>query len=340
MKALVIGLGGVGQRHVRNLRALVGPELELIAYRVRRDTPVLTDRLTVEVDANLETKYGIRTYTDLSAALAERPGVALVCNPTSLHLETACAAAEAGCHLLIEKPLSHDLVGVDDLISTVERKGVVALVAYQWRFHPLLTRVRALLEAGALGQIAAVQAEIGELLTDWHPYEDYRRMYAARRDQGGGVVLTQSHEMDYLLWLFGAPSRIFAIGGRRSTLDIDVEDTAAVLMEVNGFPVQLSQDYIQRPARRRLRIVGDKGNIVADLLAPRLQVFRRGELIEDARFEGFSRNDMFLNEMRHFLDCVAGRASPLISLREGAISLRMAMAALESIATGEPVALS
>jgi predicted dehydrogenase len=150
-------------------------------------------------------------------------------------------------------------------------------------------------------------------------------------------VVTQSHEFDYLLWLFGAPSRIFAMGGRRSSLEIDVEDTAAILMEMGGVPVQLSQDYLQRPPRRRLRIVGDEGKVVADLLAPRLEVFRQGELVEDARFEGFVRNDMFLDEMRHFLDCVAGRASPVVSLRDGAVSLRMAMAALRSIETGAPV---
>lgn len=339
MKVLIAGLGSIGQRHVRNLRALAGPEVEIIAYRVRRDTAVLTDSLGVESGTGLEEKYGIATYTDLGDALAQKPDVALICNPTSLHLAVARAAAEAGCHLMIEKPLSDRYDGVEALIDTVERNHLVALVAYQWRFHPLLQRVKQYLEAGVLGEIAAVEAHVGEYLPDWHGYEDYRRMYAARRDQGGGVILTQIHEMDYLLWLFRAPSRIVAMGGRRGRLEIDVEDTASILMDVGGIPVQLHQDYLQRPPRRTLQIVGDQGKIVADLLTAQLLLYQDGEMTEDSRFEGFTRNDMFVEEMRHFLDCVAGNASPVVSLRNGANSLRMALAARQSLETGALVSL-
>ncbi len=248
MKVLVAGLGSIGQRHLRNLKAVVGDELEVLAYRVRRDTPLLTDALTVDASVDVELKYGVRPFFDLDAALAEKPDLTLVCNPTSLlHLDTAVKAAEAGCHLLIEKPLSNSLAGVDALIETVERNNLVALVAYQWRFHPLLRRVCEILKDRALGRIVSVQAEVGEFLPAWHGYEDYRRMYAARRDQGGGVVLTQSHEIDYLLWLFGRPSRVFAIGGHRSGLDIDVEDTADILMDCGGVPTQLHQDYVRCP---------------------------------------------------------------------------------------------
>lgn len=340
MKVLVVGLGGIGQRHLRNLRTLVGDQLDVLAYRVRRDTPLLTDTLTVDESADVEARYGVLSFAEIEPALAESPDLVLVCNPTSLHLGIAQKAAEAGCHLAIEKPLSHSLAGVDALIETVERKRLVALVAYQWRFHPLLSRVREILNSDVLGRIVSVQAEVGEFLPGWHAYEDFRRMYAARRDQGGGVVLTQSHEMDYLLWLFGKPSRIFAMGGQRSRLEIDVEDTAAILMDIGGVPVQLQQDYVQRPPRRRLRIVGDEGKIVADLLAPRLEVYRAGVLIEESRFEGFTRNDMFLAEMRHLLDCLAGRAKPTVSLRDGKASLEMALAALRSLETGEVVTLT
>jgi predicted dehydrogenase len=340
VKVLVAGLGGIGQRHLRNLKSLVGEDLEVLAYRVRRDTPLLTDTLGIDESADVETRYGVRSFSEIEPALAENPDLVLVCNPTSLHLEVAQKAAEAGCHLAIEKPVSNTLEGVDVLIEIVERKQLVALVAYQWRFHPLLRRVREILEAGSLGRIVSVQAEIGEFLPGWHGYEDYRRMYAARRDQGGGVILTQSHELDYLLWLFGKPSRIFAIGGKKSRLGIDVEDTAAILMDMGGVPVQLQQDFVQRPPRRRLRIVGDEGKIVTDLLAPRLEVYRAGDLVEESRFEGFTRNDMFLGEMSHLLDCLAGRAKPAVSLHDGKASLEMALAALHSLETGEVVPLS
>ncbi len=339
MKILVAGLGSIGQRHVRNLRELVGREPQIIAYRVRRDTHVLSDTLHVESEIGIEEKYGIETITDLGEALAKKPDIALVCNPTNLHEPVARVAAETGCHLFIEKPLSDRYGGVDALIEAVERNQLVALVGYQWRFHPLLQRVKLHLDREALGHVIAVQVEVGEYLPDWHGYEDYRRTYAARRDQGGGVVLTQTHEMDYLLWLFGAPSRIVAMGGRRSRLEIDVEDTASILMDINGVPVQLHQDYLQKPPRRTLQIVGDQGKIVADLLAPRLQLYQKGVLAEDSRFEGFTRNQMFMEEMRHFLDCVAGKALPVVPLTDGAMSLRMALAARQSLETGDIVLL-
>ena len=231
MKFLMIGLGGIGQRHLRNLRALAGPSAEVLAYRVRRQTHVLTDQLQIENQAGLEEKYAVRLHTDLDAALAEQPAAALICNPSSLHVPVALKAAAAGCHLLLEKPLSHNLEGVDELIGVMAGKGLVGLVAYQMRFHPCLRRLRELLAAGAVGRIVAVRAEVGEYLPGWHPYEDYRQMYASRAELGGGVVLSQIHELDYLYWLFGMPRRVMAMGGHLSSLEIDVEDTASILME-------------------------------------------------------------------------------------------------------------
>jgi len=340
VNVLVLGLGGIGQRHVRNLRRLLGDEVEFTAYRVRGDAAVLTDTLHVESSEGVEEKYRIRTVPSVEAGVEERPDVVLVCNPSSLHVVAATAAARAGCHLFIEKPLGDRRDGVETLIEIVDSKETVALVGYQWRFHPLLARVSQLLAESSIGKILTVRAESGDYLPGWHPYEDYRRMYAARRDQGGGVILSQIHEMDYLYWLFGRPSRVMAMGGRRSSLDIDVEDAASILMDFGGLPVHAQLDYLQRPARRSLQIVGESGTILADLLAPRLQVFMDGSVIEDATFEGFTRADMFLAEMQHFLRCVAGKDQPVVTLRDGYQSLIMALGARESLETGRVVTLS
>ena len=153
MKVLMIGLGGIGQRHLRNLHALLGNDLEVLAYRVRRNATVLTDKLQVESVSGLEEKYRVTVFDDLDAALAQKPAVAFVCNPSSLHVPVAMAAAEAGCHLFVEKPLSHDLQGVEALVEVVERKKLVGLVAYQMRFHPCLQAVKTLLAQEAIGRV-------------------------------------------------------------------------------------------------------------------------------------------------------------------------------------------
>lgn len=336
----MIGMGGIGQRHVRNLRFLLGDTVEILAYRVRGRSAVLTDTLEVESGASLEEKYKIRVFHQIDAALAQKPDVAFVCNPSSMHVATALAAAQAGCHLFIEKPLSHNIEGVDALIDVVEHKALVALVAYPLRFHPCLRLTSDILDQHRIGHPVAVRAEVGEYLPGWHGYEDYRQMYASRRDQGGGVILSQIHEMDYLYWLFGMPNRLFALGGHLSDLEIDVEDTASILMDCAGVPVHLHQDFIQRPPSRTLQIVGDAGKIFADLRTPRVQLFDdRGTLVEDENFEGFARNQTFLDELKHFLECLAGRCTPVVSVREGAKSLRMALAARESLATGQLIVL-
>ena len=108
MRVLIVGLGGIGQRHTRNLRVLLGNDVEIIAYRVRRLTHVVTPALVVDPDRNVENEYQIRTFSDLGKALAQKPAVAFICNPSSLHVPVALACLEAQCDIFVEKPLSLD----------------------------------------------------------------------------------------------------------------------------------------------------------------------------------------------------------------------------------------
>jgi predicted dehydrogenase len=346
MKVLVVGLGSVGQRHVRNLRALLGDTVEILAARRRGLDHVIADRQQIAPGQDVVSAYGIRCCASIAAGLAERPDAVLVCNPTSEHLPAARAAVDAGCHVLIEKPLASDEDGVSELIDAADRHGVVAVVGYQLRFHPALLAARAWLCRSAIGPITAVHAEFGEFLPDAHPYEDYRVGYAARRDLGGGVILCYIHEFDYLGWLFGPPHQLHTEGGTLGDLEIDVEDTAHTTMQtrVDGrsVPVDVRLSFLTRPARRTCAIEGESGSIAIDLNEPSATLRDPdGTTIEHHAFEGFVRNQMFLDEMRQFLSAVAGvPASGLVPLREAARSLRVALAAKRSLATGMMVAVS
>jgi predicted dehydrogenase len=344
MKILIMGLGGVGQRHLRNLRMLGGNELEIIAYDPRSNLPVLTDQLKVEEGVSLEKKYNLVIFSDIEQALAQRPQAAFICNPTSMHVPAAIRAAQEGCALFIEKPLAHSLERVDELISLVEERGLAAAIGYQMRFHPCLQRLHELVQEKKVGRVLSVRAVVGEYLPGWHTYEDYRQGYAARQDLGGGVILSQIHEMDYLYWLFGMPKRIFGLGGHLSSLEVDVEDTADILMEcsMDGHPIPISlhQDYLQNPPSRSCEIVGDAGKILVDLRELTITVYNgKGDQVEARSYEGFQRNQLFLDELKCFLDSVQGKPTPLVSLRDGMQSLRMALAAKESLATGKVIAI-
>jgi predicted dehydrogenase len=344
MRILLVGLGGIGQRHARNLRAILGRNADLIAFRARGFSELITPVLSLDKTRNIQEEYNIRCFDTLEAALGESPDIAFVCNPSSMHVDTALKCAQAGCDLFIEKPLSNSLKDVNRLIDCVISSRRVAMVGYQFRFHPCMHRLRAILDKGLIGHLLTVRAAIGEFLPDWHRYEDYRTMYAARSELGGGVILSQIHEFDYLYSLFGVPSRVFALGGHWSTLEIDVEDTASILLdcraEGRSLPVHVQLDYIQKPPMRRCEIVGDNGKFALDLIACETTLYTNNLAEpERTRIEHFDRNQLFLDELKHFLKCVETRQQPMVTLRDGAESLRIALAAKESIATGQLVKL-
>jgi predicted dehydrogenase len=344
MRVLIIGLGAAGQRHARNVRLLLGDQAELLAFRRRGGGQALSDTSALQPGRSPEDALGITVYRDLGEALAQAPAAVVVADPTSMHLAGAQRAAEAGCAVLVEKPLSHTWDGVPEFVADVARRKVPVLVGYQWRFHPLFARLRELLAGGAIGRLIAVNAVYGEYLPGWHPYEDYRESYAARRELGGGVLLTQAHDIDYLGWLVGWPEEVLCVGGHLSDLEIDVEDTASTLWRCRAdgrdIPVHLHQDYLQKPPVRTCEFVGDAGKIGCDLLGFKLRAWdAEGRLAVDEDLSSFGRGDMFLAEMAHFLACVEGRESPVVGAAEGARSLAVALAALRSQSSGrvEPV---
>jgi predicted dehydrogenase len=344
MKVLFVGLGGIGQRHLRNLVAQRGDSVEILAHRVRGLSRTLTDRLQVDDGVDLQRRYGIRVIPDLDDAVGQAD-VVFICNPSSLHVPVALAAARAGCSLFVEKPVSASWEGIDELLGLVASRRLVTLVGFQMRFHPLLRRLQALVAEEAVGRVLAVLAQVAEYLPGFHTYEDYRAMYAARRALGGGVILSQTHEFDYLYALLGLPERVFTLGGHLSSLEVDVEDVADVSMEFRRggrpVPVQLHLDYVQRPAVRTCAVLGDGGKILLDFHAASLRRFDgEGRLAFEETLADFPRNRMFSDEMEHFLACIEGRAAPLVPLAEGVQSLRMALAARESLETGRVVAVA
>lgn len=342
-RCLFVGLGGIGQRHLRNLRALRGAALDVHAYRVRRERQVVTDTLDVTPGEDLEAKYGVEVHADFDRALATRPDVVFVTNPSSLHVEIARRALDAGAHVLIEKPLSHSLEGVASLLEASRARNLVGYVAYQLRFHPGFLRTQTILEQGLLGRPLFAEAAVAEYLPGFHPYEDYRRMYASRRELGGGVTLSQIHEIDLLLALLGRPERVFSLGGKLSSLDVDVDDVSSSLLEFRGsqgrvLPVRLHQDFVQRPPERRLSIVGEAGKLEWSLSARNLRRFGPdGELCESHDYSELPRNRLFEAELAHFLACVERGEAPNVSLRAGAQSLAVALSILESQQSGMPV---
>ena len=323
MKFLISGLGSIGRRHFRNLLAL--GERDILLHRTHRAT-LPDDELA-----------GFPVETDLAAALAHKPDALIVANPTALHLEAAIPAAEAGCHILMEKPISHSLARVDELTAALVCGGGQCLVGFQFRYHPGLRQVKSWLEEGVIGTPLSARAHWGEYLPGWHPWEDYTQGYAARLDLGGGVVLTLSHPLDYLRWLLGEVSDLWAFTSNHG-LGMAVEDTAEIGLGFTAGPVgSLHLDYNQRPPSHTLEITGTQGRILwdnADGAARLYQAEGSKEWQMITPPEGFERNWLFMDELRHFLAVMRGDAQPLCTLQDGIQALRLSLGVLESANKG------
>jgi predicted dehydrogenase len=328
VKFLIVGLGSIGERYVRNLTALGYKDVDVLR-RQRRPPRTVSDS-------------DFTTLTDLNVALERRPDAVILGNPTALHIPVAIAAANAGAHLLIEIPLAASFEGIDELAAVVRRRRLTVLMGHNLRFHPCVQAIRALVHDGAVGQPIVGRAEFGEYLPGCHPWEDYRQGYSARADLGGGAILTSIHEIDFLQWILGPITDVAAMTARGGGLDLDVEDTAGILMRhAGGAMSEVHLDFIAPIYTRGCRITGRDGAIEWHLRGSAVQVCRHGDQAFTPVFTmpPFDFNQTYLDEIRHFVDCIEGRASSINDLDEGTRVLKVGLAALESSSTRGFVAL-
>lgn len=328
MKILIAGFGSIGRRHLRNLRSI--GETDFVLLRSHKST-LPDDEIA-----------GLPVETDISAALAHHPDAVVISNPTSLHLDVAIPAAKAGCAILMEKPVSHSLERLEEFKKAVAAGGSRVLLGYQFRFHPGLKQVKTWLSDGMVGRPLSYRAHWGEYLPNWHPWEDYRASYTSRTDLGGGVVVTLSHPIDYLRWLFGDVKSLWAFSGRLSDLEIQVEDFAETgLQHETGVTGSLHLDYFQQPPSHTLEITGTAGRITWDNANGAARLFRAetGEWMDFLLPPGFDRNDLFMAECRHFLDIVREKADAVCSLEDGEAVLKICQAIHQSASDGTMVKL-
>ncbi len=327
MLVLVVGCGSIGKRHIRNLRTLnVG---EIIAHDV-----------VLERCHEVEREYGVKAYDRLEEALALRPRVALICTPTISHIALALSAANSGCHLFIEKPLSHSLDGVDELIEIVEQKGLITMVGCNWRFHFGIALIKKLLGRNSIGRVVCARVQAGQYLPDWNPGEDYRQGYSANRTLGGGVILDGIHLIDYVGWFLGEIGQVLCFTGKLSSLEIDTEDTVEMLLKFkSGAIAEVHLDYIQRFYGHSCQIIGEEGTILWDINERQVKLYSVKTKEWSVFPDKSDINRMYVEEMKHFLQCLQEKAIPMQDIKTGKNVLEIALAAKESATTGKIIRL-
>ena len=307
MKILICGLGSIGKRHANNLLYL--KKKNLIFFRERNFD--LNDK-------NLKKK---KSFKSLTKALNENPDIAFICNTTSKHINTAIKCAEKGCHLFIEKPLSNNFKKLRILESIIKKKKIKVMIGYNMRFHPLMIKIKKMLKNKELGSVYNLQTEWSEYLPDWHPWENYKYTYAAQKKMGGGCNLTLSHELDSMYWLFGEIKKVknFKIN---KYLKGDVDTSSDFLVEFNNNIIGYSHiDFLGKPHIRKMYISGTKKKVFFNYYKNQIKIVNRSGDIKIIKVK-FKKNDMYLNEIKYFLNCIKKNINPTPSIEESKYILK------------------
>ena len=319
---LIVGLGSIGRRHARIVRALY-PSVKLIALRHQRDyTESLENGLGVDCQV-----YSISEAVDCS------PDIAIIANPASFHIDVALPLAKAGIHLLVEKPIAADTKKIQQLLDCCKKNNCLVMVAYNLRFLPSLGYLQDCLRRNTIGNILSVRIEAGQNLRSWRPGINYRNSVSAQKVLGGGVLRELSHELDYLLWMFGEVAWVSAYLSKQSNLEIDVEDTAHLLLgfmkdgRQKTLVASVNIDFIRYDPTRRCTVIGESGSLVWDGIEGSVNLYteKHGEikLFSDKP----ERNYTYREELRHFVDCVENERHPLIAAEDGLLVLQVIEAA-------------
>jgi predicted dehydrogenase len=300
-KVLFVGLGGAGQRHLRIFRQLLPKSTVFSAYRRTGVTPLLRPDFTVNEQSTVEVAYCLQTFTSLEAAFADGPDLTVVSTPTAYHREPMMMAMEAGSGVLVEKPWAENLQDFLKFRDGIVAKNLPFHISYQRHFHPQIVRARQAVTSGVIGRPLAATFTVYSNVPFWHPYEDWRSLYAVRPDMGGGVLLTEIHEIDLANWFFGLPVAVFCSGGNRSAERLDVEDTVQMTLIYAEFSIQITLCFMHKKPSRSFHVVGTEGDIHWDGTANRLTVTPFYGSEEEQDDTPFTHDDMFVAQAERFL---------------------------------------
>jgi len=288
VKFVIVGVGSIGKRHQQNLQQL--------------------GHKTVPCHRG----------DNLSKLLEqEKPDGVFVCNPTSLHLPISVEVVKSGFHVFIEKPISHNLKGVDKLLSLAKQKRKVLQVGYCLRFEPELRKIKQALEQNKIGVVKKANIVAQSYLPDWRQGTDYKQSYSAQKELGGGVLLDLSHEIDYAVWFFGKVKTVEAKLGYSKKLGIETEAKAELkLVFESGTKAKISLDYLNKKHIRNCKIVGKKDNLIWDF--------------KDIVNQGWNVNNMYIEEVKYFIRAIQERKKPPVTGEEAKYILNIVEAAKKS----------
>lgn len=312
MKILLIGLGSIGKRHLNNILELGYTDISVVT----RSGILPNEYKQLQVFENVHHAFE-NTFFD----------AAIICTPTALHLDALIPAIQKGVkNIYLEKPISHSLEKMNEVISLANSNNTRIIVGYDLHFDLGLQKVHDLIKNNTVGKVLTVNAQVGQYLPDWRPHEDYSNGMSAKKETGGGVMLDLIHEFDYLYWLIGKVNKLASFNNNTQTLKIETEDVAEVLLQFeNNVIGTIHLDYLQPELIRNCLFTCSSGTIFWDLVNCSVSWITVNKEKNFFSYKGFERNQRFLEIMKLFLE--NGADVRLTSLQSGYESLKMVEAA-------------
>ena len=283
MTACFIGLGSIGQRHLKNVHAVAK------ARGIAMETDVVEPRELDYLDSEVR-RLVCRRFSGLAEIC--RYDMVFVTNPSQLHEETLAAIREKGEFFFVEKPVFTRVLGEDALAPYAEEKRFyVACPIRHTRTYGFLS------EFVPQNRVYCARAICSSYLPEWRPGTDYRKTYAAQKG-AGGVKLDLIHEFDYLFTLFGLPEKSCLMDGKFSGLEIDSVDGVSFAGRYPDKTLELHLDYYGRVPRREIELYTADDVVVADFIKAEIRFLKSGRRIDLAE----ERNEYCMREIAYFFD--------------------------------------
>lgn len=305
MNILILGLGSIGQRHLRNLK-LVDKKINFFSLRRKFKTPLLNNK-NVPQEGDIIRKFKIKNFKNFKEI--KNIDTAFICTPSSFHISEAIKLIKKNINVFIEKPLGSNLKNLDKLKNILIKKpNIKAMMGYQHKFNPLILKLKNLIKSKSIGKIYNIFIHHGEHLKDFHPYENYKISYASQKKLGGGVALTQIHELDYLIFLFKSfkIKVLQSFSNKVSKLKINVEDNVMTNLQLLKKKEKIfcfvHLNYYEKPKKRTIALIGEKGKIECNLNKNEILLYKNNK-VKKFNFK-FKKNLLFIKEIKYFLNCI------------------------------------
>jgi len=324
---LVVGCGSIGERHVRCLQKTGRAQVVVCESR-----PSVLEKVRGD--------YQVEGFASFDEALNSRPfqGV-LICTPAHTHIPLSLIALKSKAALLIEKPLSTSLEGINEFQSEVETTKSYVAIAYVYHFMPAFVAVREFLREGALGKPLQVSVVAGQHFPTFRPA--YREIYYTRHETGGGAIQDAlTHLINVIEWMVGPTNRITCEARHQALPGVEVEDTVSASARNGDTLVTYSLNQFQAPNEMTFQIHCEGGSVMIEVHQQRWGTFLKGASNWEFHAAPVAhRDDLYTAQVGAFLDGLEGKPTALCTLEQAVQTLRVNLAALESARTGQPVTI-